>query len=116
MTAKKILTKANLQNTYWGKIIILAEAGKSRFTLNQARKADDWCTCACGRLTHDIPRNLPTELTESWPLDEDLYSLGVKYNACIGDDRPIEAAKVLVAIEDRAQIVAAQHVTSAIGE
>ena len=52
--AKQYLELKRLDTTYWGKRIIAAE-NRGRFTDEDGYEAGDFVTCACGRLTVDIP-------------------------------------------------------------
>ena len=72
MKTLKILKKANLQDTYWGKKIIAAEK-RGYFTQSNKNQSEEWVTCACGRLTHDIPRTARFRA----PMDIILADLGL---------------------------------------
>ena len=109
MSAQEILEEANLQDAYWGKLIILAETRPGGFTGAEQSEAGNWPTCACGRTTCDIPRHSLQEEGNTGPLDEHLHSLGMEfYNAVCVDDFEM-AARTLVEIEKRAIIVAAEY-------
>lgn len=109
MTAQEILTEANLQDTHWGKVIIEAEAGHG-FSVKEQRDAGNWCTCACGRTTCDIPRHVsPPGEGDTWPLDKTLYALGMDFYDFVCSNAYEDSAKTLVEIEKRAQIVATQY-------
>lgn len=71
------------------------------FTTEDYDLAAMWVTCACGRVTADIPRG-----PNGAPLDEMLADLGCRFYDLIGDDDFDRAEDVLAMIEGRAQVVA----------
>lgn len=112
MTAQEILTEANLQDSYWGQAIIDVEKFGSTFSISKLREAGNWCTCACGRITCDIPRRFSPAFEgegETWPLDKDLYDLGMEFYDAVCRNAFEEAAITLVHIEKRAIIVAKEY-------
>ena len=90
----------NLNNTDWGKRIIEAERC-GRFKEIDKELANDWVTCACGKITADIPRN--KEMNS--PLDDQLDLLGVYFYQHVTNNDFLKAAETLINIEDRAQEV-----------
>jgi hypothetical protein len=98
--AKTYLEEVNLNTTYWGKIIIAAES-RGFFTLKDAVEASSWVTCACGRVTEDIPRQ-----DTNRPQDYELFLNGCKFANRVGEDSFVNAAIVLSLIEKRAIVVA----------
>jgi hypothetical protein len=101
MTAKQILTKAGLEGRYWGKKIIAAEAQKG-FTDANIIKAWRWTTCACGKLNDGIPRSYGPS---GWPLDDDLFDLGVDFSSAVANNHFLDSAKTLIKIEKRAKSI-----------
>lgn len=112
-TALQILTKANLDETHWGIRIVEAEASGKGFCTKDRNQANNWMTCACGMITYDIPRHChPNDLghyKQDAPEDGVLYNLGGLFYICISHGNYLEAAKVLVQIEDQARIVAKEY-------
>lgn len=107
MSVLEILKEANLQDSYWGKLLLNAEL--LGVTEDLTKQAGNWPTCACGRLTYDIPRKEGKNGAIGCPLDETLYRLGMHFydSLCYGSVG--QTAKTLVEIEKRAQIVAAEY-------
>ena len=93
--ANKILTDANLNNSYWGKRIISAEK-RGYFIKNDRDASRVWVTCACGKL-EGIERDI-----EGVPVDDKLRKLGLTFSVLIYDDNFVTAAITLVDIEKRA--------------
>lgn len=111
MTTQEILTEANLQDSYWGTIIIEAEKTGNDFTVAQGHEAGNWCTCACGKVTCDIPRRASPQFEgkgETWPLDKQLYELGMDFYDAVCRGNFEASARTLVSIEKRAIIVATE--------
>lgn len=99
-TAKEILEKAKLHKTVWGKRIIAAEE-RGYFTDEDKRLARSWVTCACGKVTHDIPRNWGNR-----PIDDQLVQYGCVFEKNIIRHQAKDAANTLIKIEKRAIKVA----------
>ncbi len=109
--AKEYLELKGLDNSYWGKKIIAAEE-RGKFTASNRHHAADWVTCACGKITSDIPRTLDLdEDSHSYnvPLDSVLKDHGFSFYDNVEADRFLAAAETLVSIETRAIIVAKAH-------
>ncbi len=88
-----------LSKTKWGVAILENVHSKCRrFHTSTILAASSWVSCACGRLSKNIPRKSP----QGKPKDELLSKLGVYFYRAIRDGRPKIAAKVLVRIEVRA--------------
>jgi hypothetical protein len=104
MSAKEILEEANLQDTFWGRIIVKAELRGVGFAPHWVALAGSWTTCACGKVTANIPRDRIGS-----PRDYVLNQLGISFYSAICYNNYYEAASNLVAIEKRALIVAAQN-------
>lgn len=102
MTAKQLLTEANLHATHWGKRIITAEELHST-TRADINDSGAWPTCACGKQDPRIPRGLGGA-----PLDENLEELGVAFYQHVCAHRFFEAAETLIAIERRAAEILAE--------
>ena len=111
-TAKQLLTSNNLQSTVWGKRIILAEI-RGHFTDFVKTRVRGWTTCACG--VQD-PRLLDTNNC-GCPWDSALSELGLRFETVVcawvlsrdqlagvkfGPPDFLQAAKILIAIEHRA--------------
>ena len=100
---KQILTKAGLQDSHWGKIILEAE-NRGNFTEDDADKAQEWVTCACGKVNSDIERHI-----DGIPVDITLGDLGEDFAKIVGmnmvEYRYKRAANTLVEIEQRALVV-----------
>lgn len=107
-SAYEILKEAKLLSTYWGKRIALAEK-KGYFTRHDLVKAAGWVTCACGKITADIPRMDDDHITGNIPLDYELQDLGKVFPSRITMGHFKGAASILVEIEARAIIVAQQN-------
>tara|TARA_R110000796_G_scaffold177389_1_gene294232 strand:- start:348 stop:683 length:336 start_codon:yes stop_codon:yes gene_type:complete len=102
--AKEYLELKGLDQTYWGSIIVWAEE-RGSFTTRSKEQAGSWVTCACGRVTSDIPRY---EL-QSRPQDRLLNNLGGRFYGAVEENDFLAAAQTLVRIEARAIIVAKAH-------
>jgi hypothetical protein len=96
MTAKQLLTEANLHATHWGKRIITAEEFHGT-TPSDLSDSGEWTTCACGKQDPRIPRT-----KSGAPIDEYLEELGVAFYQNVCAHRFLEAAETLIAIERRA--------------
>lgn len=96
MTAAEILAAAGLAESHWGRRIIAAEWAGS-FTRQDADRAMDWTTCACGGLSDEIPRHPDGE-----PMDLRLATLGRDFLEAVAADEIVSAARLLVVIERRA--------------
>ncbi len=104
--AEDVLNMAGLDTTYWGKKIIAAEK-RGRFTKSNSNEASDWVTCACGKVTSDIPRNLDENSpVYKTPIDYRLQERGFDFYNTVEDNEFLAAAQTLVAIENRAITVA----------
>tara|TARA_R110000796_G_scaffold115597_1_gene227728 strand:+ start:443 stop:880 length:438 start_codon:yes stop_codon:yes gene_type:complete len=106
--AEDVLNMAGLASTYWGKKIIAAEK-RGKFTASNRQHAADWVTCACGRVTGDIPREpCLDEDSHSYnlPLDSLLKHHGFNFYDNVEEGRFLAAAETLVSIEARAITVA----------
>jgi hypothetical protein len=94
--ANKLLVEAGLDNSHWGKRIIIAEE-RGGFTEDEADMAGSWVTCACGKLDDGIPRD-----TDGSPEDFALFELGGLFYSHVSRDAYLSAAKCLIDIEHRA--------------
>ena len=108
-TIKELLAEHNLQHSVWGKKILKAQKSPEGFTLQDKYDSMSWVTCACGRVTADIPRRSRLAEVPNQPLDFLLRMLGSKFYSKVCEDNPLEAAKTLVKIEARALVVAAKR-------
>lgn len=99
MKATKILRKARLGSTHWGRRIIAAEK-RGRFRRRQKDDACSWVTCACGKLDGISRGSLGI------PLDKDLQRLGHIFTDSVAANRFTKAAEALIAIEKRADQLA----------
>ena len=89
-----------MKTPYWTKVVekahIRKAAGKPAFTWHQRELSGDFVTCACGkqdpRLLHGACRA---------PMDNVLYSLGLKFNRNVCGFDPVAAAETLALIEFR---------------
>jgi hypothetical protein len=97
-SVKYYLEKDGLDTTYWGKKIIAAEE-YGAFAVGDIMQAEGWVTCACGKITQDIPR------TAHIPNDDTLAEMGVDFSQCVKKNWFMNAAVLLVKIENRAKIV-----------
>ena len=93
MSAKEILEKEDLHNTYWGKIIIRA-AKTDELSDEAIEDANNWQTCACGKARVSGP-----------PVDTKLRNLGYRFPLVLEDGDWEQAAELIVAIEKRAKEV-----------
>lgn len=96
MTAKQVLKEAGLAKSHWGKRIIDAEE-RGEFTQQDRIEAENWVTCACGKVTVDIPRH-----DVGSPIDTKLLWLGLDFDHAVDSHRFTSASKTLVEIEKRA--------------
>jgi hypothetical protein len=101
--AKRYLESAKLDKTFWGKKIIAAEK-RGGFTLSNSSRAATWVTCACGKITQDIPRN-----RRSRPLDAELIRLGNLFSTDVDTNDFLSTAYLLARIEKRAIYVAGSN-------
>ena len=102
--AREYLELKGYDQTYWGNIIIEAEE-RNCFTEENEIDSGGWVTCACGRVTSDIPRYE----NKGRPQDKILNRLGDYFPITVEADEFLEAAKTLVRIEKRALRVAKAH-------
>ena len=102
MTATEILEYEGLENTHWGKRIMLAEK-YGCFTERDVEKAGVWTTCACGMQDDRIPRS-----QSGTPEDGNLESYGSNFYYHVKNHRVWEAAEELAKIEQRAFEVLAE--------
>lgn len=108
-TAQSYLLGRGLSATYWGKKIIAAEA-RGKFTESNINQSAGWVTCACGRVTADIPRDPDTRFQSyNTPLDRILKGRGFAFYEAVEDNKFLDAAEILNDIETRARIVAKQN-------
>ena len=101
--AAVLLWHAKLHRTVWGKRIISAEI-RGEFSARDRRDSSGWTTCACGRVTVDVPR-----AHWGWPLDGRLYAAGARFLEAVCDNGFVKAARNLIQIERRAAAVAAKN-------
>ena len=101
-TTEQILRDARLLSTFWGRRIMAARK-RNRFTEKDKKHAAFWQTCACGRLTQNIPRNF-----NGRPYDRDLFKLGCDFCDHVTASRTKQAALTLVDIEKRAQQIVSE--------
>ena len=101
MSAKEILEKDDLHNTYWGKIIIQA-AKTGEISDVVFGDASDWQMCACGKAQAHIE---VIDTVHREPVDAELRSLGHKFTSAIITGAWEQAAELIVAIEKRAREV-----------
>jgi hypothetical protein len=107
---KRFLHEEGLAETYWGKIIITAEE-EGGFTPTNRNESMSWVTCACGKITQDIPRVFDHDTnTSDYPVDKKLQQLGNWFCSKVYNDEYLVAAKTLIEIEERAMIVARENV------
>ena len=107
--AQEYLTEKNQHITYWGKKIIAAEA-RGKFTESNINQSAGWVTCACGKVTADIPRDPDTRFQSyNTPLDRILKGRGFAFYEAVEDNKFLDAAEILHEIETRARIVAKQN-------
>ena len=99
ITAEDALKNSGLSKTYWGKVIIRAEA-RGKFTEANIKKSAGWQTCACGKQDKLLPRKIGGS-----PRDMQLNDLGVQFFRSVSDHRFLSAAYYLFDIEVRAVIV-----------
>lgn len=103
---RKVLKDAGLLNSYWGKIILEAEA-RGGFNPDQTDEAEEWPTCACGHQSPNIPRHQKNKANEeAWtgsgePKDEVLKMEGVEFSGYVDHNLYLGAAECLVRIETR---------------
>ena len=102
--ARQYLELKGLDTTYWGRKIIAAEK-RGDFTGFNVQQAGDFVTCACGRVTTDIPRCRDY----GGPLDSKIVRLGMQFDLDVTYNNFLEAAQTLTDIEARALIVANEH-------
>lgn len=91
----------DLSQTVWGQRIAAAEE-RGHFTEEDNDEAASWVTCACGRITADIPRSPGLGV----PRDGQLSRLGTEFCVYVGADDFDSARRTLEAIELRAVEVA----------
>lgn len=101
---EQILRDAKLLSTFWGRRIMAASKRK-KFTEKEKNDSANWTTCACGRVTIDIPR----VSSIGAPCDMTLRIRGYDFFSHVSGSRVRQAALTLVAIEERARIVASQY-------
>ena len=101
MSASNIIKEAALENTYWGKKIILAEESGTKFSRDDINEAANWDSCAVGTLAIKIER---TNFSSA-PTDRELYDLGYTFAAYVNEQNLLFAARTLVDIYNRAKIV-----------
>jgi hypothetical protein len=94
--AKQLLVEAGLDNSHWGKRIIIA-GDRGWFTDDENEMAGSWVTCACGKLDDGIDRQRCGE-----PADDRLGRLGFRFNEYVDHDYYLAAAQCLIDIEHRA--------------
>ena len=100
MSAKQILTENNLHESVWGRRIISAES-TGKFTSFDLENSADWVTCACGYRSELIETD---EIGA--PIDSLLFNKGAEFYLSVAMNRYEDAAKALVAIEQRAVMLA----------
>ena len=93
--AEDLLIAAGIHESTWGVSIIEAET-RGHFAAAQTLDADDWFSCACGKLDGHIEKD-----GDGGPKDKQLNELGVWFSVCVRDNFFIEAATTLIAIEAR---------------
>jgi hypothetical protein len=96
-TTKELLVNEGLDQTVWGRIIIIA-AFVNYFNADDKDKANGWFSCACGNLDGHIEKN-----DDGAPEDAVLLSLGLRFSDIVLRE-PCDAygaAETLVAIEKR---------------
>ena len=105
-TIKELLAEHNLQHSVWGKRIIKAQKSPDGFTERDKHESLSWVTCACGRVTPDIPRAPRGIAGGNAPLDDELRGLGNTFHRKVRGGLTLGATKTLIAIEKRAIEVA----------
>lgn len=123
-TAADLLAEAGLTKTHWGKRIIKAEQ-EGTFTSKDRSDSGNWALCACGKADMRIPRAGGDPASEAFnanshhdmePCDLRLRTLGGNFPDDIYDNKPVAAAKTLIAIETRAAALLRKQRTAAAQE
>jgi hypothetical protein len=78
--AHALLVKEGLDRSVWGKRIIKAEL-RGNFTQDVEWRADEWMSCACGKLDAHIKRD-----ADYAPTDKKLNKLGIDFSEWIDSD------------------------------
>ena len=99
MSAEQILKDHGLHDSHWGKRIIAAEQNGG-FNEQDIHDAANWVTCACGKVTHDIPRG--KSFSSNAPKDGKLLDLGGSFHYRISTQSFAASAIALINIEKRA--------------
>ena len=100
--AHKLLKAHNLDKSAWG-IRIVESEGNTFFSLVDRFESDDWITCACGEQDPRLHRKRDTNIgIKDSPLDNKLYKYGMDFTDAVHADNFLEAAQILVKIEERA--------------
>ena len=107
MKAINTLTRHGLQDSHWGKRILRA-VKRNTFTSKDTWKAGNWVSCACGKVTADIPRCKTYGQSEGAPTDFKLKDLGMDFHFYVAENNFDKAARTLVLIEKHAQLVASR--------
>jgi hypothetical protein len=95
LSARELLVNAGLDKSVWGLDIIKA-AELGRVTYEMKQDAQCWSSCACGKLDAHIQKTSDGE-----PEDYELRRLGYEFSKCARQDRIVDAAETLIAIEAR---------------
>ena len=108
MTALEVLTRFNLEKSFWGRRIIKAEKSGS-FTKKDIAQASNWVTCACGKSNYSVER-----YDNKIPIDFKLGKLGEEFATVLNStpqylgDPPqqyLDATNILIDIKRRAKSI-----------
>lgn len=94
-TAKEYLVEHGLQDTHWGRIIIICEKWKW-FNPEYEYEAEVWISSAGGFFSEKIPRD-----ADGIPLDGRLVFFNMCFQQAVDGDQFLRAAMILKAIHDR---------------
>jgi len=102
-TAFDILFNAGIADSHWGVRIIAAE-DKGYFAESDVHDSKSWVTCACGKNSRLIETagDITGDDDDKCPLDPVIVKLGMDFPSEVGNDDFVNAARTLVAIENRA--------------
>ena len=90
---------------YWTRVIQNAKrrkaAGRTPFTKDNVRLAEDWVTCACGKQDWRIPRFVRSYQNGS-PVDSEMQRWGMDFMVSVRGQDPNKAGEALAQVERRA--------------